>query len=75
MASARQGSLARSAALIALATLADHQLRYLLAYGSDAHAEMARQGHAYLFAALPVLIAFAVATVGAGLLRAAVGAR
>jgi hypothetical protein len=74
MASARQGSLARSAALIALATLADHQLRYLLAYGSGAHAELARQGHAYLSAALPVLIAFAVAALGAGLLRAAVGA-
>jgi hypothetical protein len=74
MAPARQGSLARSAALVALATLAVHQLRYLLAYRSDAHVEMARQGHAYLFAALPVLVAFAAATVGAGLLRAAVGA-
>jgi hypothetical protein len=74
MASARQGSLARSAALIALATLAAHQLRYLLAYGSGAHAEMARQGHAYLFSALPILIAFAAATLGAGLLRAAIGA-
>jgi hypothetical protein len=74
MAPARQGSSARSAALIALATLAVHQLRYLLAYGSGAHAEMARQGHAYLFGALPVLVAFAVATLAAGLLRAAVGA-
>jgi hypothetical protein len=74
MASARQGSLARTAALIALATLGVHQLRYLFAYGSDAHAEMARQGHAYLFAALPILIAFAVAAVGAGLVRAAIGA-
>jgi hypothetical protein len=36
----------RSAALIALATLAVHQLRYLLAYGSGAHGELLRQGHA-----------------------------
>ncbi len=73
MASARKGSLARSAALIALAELAVHQLRYQLAYGSQAHTELARQGHSYLFGALPILVAFAVATVGAGVVRAAAG--
>ena len=48
-----RGSTARSAALIALAALAVHQLRYLLAYGSAAHEQLLRQGHAYLFGALP----------------------
>ena len=40
----RQGSIARSAALIVLAALAVHQLRYLLAYGSGAHEQLARAG-------------------------------
>jgi hypothetical protein len=66
-----RGSTARSAALIALATLAVHQLRYLLAYGSSAHEQLLRQGHAYLFGALPILISFGVATIAAGLARAA----
>ena len=66
----RHGSIARSAALIALAALAVHQLRYLLAYGSDAHTELLRQGHAYLFQSLPVLIGFGLSTIAAGLVRA-----
>jgi hypothetical protein len=71
----RRGSTLRSAALIALAAFGVHQLRYLLAYGSSAHEELARQGHAYLSLALPVLVGFAVAALAAGLLRAATGAR
>ena len=67
----RHGAVPRSAALIALAALGVHQLRYLLAYGGGAHEELARQGHGYLFGALPILIGFAVATIAAGLLRAA----
>jgi hypothetical protein len=70
----RRGSTLRSAALIALAAFGVHQLRYLLAYGSAAHEELARQGHAYLSQALPVLVSFAVAALAAGLLRVAVGA-
>jgi hypothetical protein len=66
----RHGSTPRSAALIALAALAVHQLRYLLAYGSDAHAELLRQGHAYLFQSLPVLIGFGLSAIAAGLDRA-----
>jgi hypothetical protein len=70
----RQGSIPRSAALIALAALAVHQLRYLLAYGSTAHEELSRQGHAYLAQAIPLLIGFAAAALLAGLVRAASGA-
>jgi hypothetical protein len=66
----RHGSTPRSAALIALAALAVHQLRYLLAFGSDAHTELLRQGHAYLFQSLPVLIGFGLSAIAAGLLRA-----
>lgn len=67
----RHGSIARSAALIALAALGVHQLRYLIAYGGGAHEELAQQGHGYLFGALPILAGFAIATLAAGLLRAA----
>jgi len=66
----RYGSTPRSAALIALAALAVHQLRYLLAYGSDAHTELLRQGHAYLFQSLPVLIGFGLSAIAASLVRA-----
>lgn len=66
----RHGSIARSAALIALAALAVHQLRYLLAYGSDAHTELLRQGHAYLFQSVPVLIGFGLSAIAAGLVSA-----
>ncbi len=71
----RQGSIARSAALIALAALAVHQLRYLLAYGSDSGRQLSEQGHAYLLQALPLLIGFAAATLAAGLVRAALRSR
>jgi hypothetical protein len=66
----RHGSTPRSAALIALAALAVHQLRYLLAYGSGAHTELLREGHAYLFQSLPVLIGFGLSAIAAGLVRA-----
>jgi hypothetical protein len=69
----RQGSLSRSAALVALGALAVHQLRYLLAYGGAAHAELARQGHGYLTQVLPLVIGAAVAILAAGLVRAALG--
>jgi hypothetical protein len=69
----RQGSIPRSAALIALAALAVHQLRYLLAYGSASHEELSRQGHAYLTQALPLLVGFAAAALLAGLLKSALG--
>lgn len=71
----RQGSLSRSAALIALGALAVHQLRYQLAYGGSAHAELARQGHGYLTQALPMLIGVGIAALAAGLIRAALRPR
>jgi hypothetical protein len=74
MIAARKGSIVRSAALIALAALAVHQLRYVLAYGAGTHEELGRQGHAYLTHSLPVLIGFGVAILAAGLLRAALRA-
>ncbi len=70
----RPASIARSASLIALAALAVHQLRYLLAYGSGAHEQLARQGHGYLLEALPILAGFAIATLAGGLLRVALSA-
>jgi hypothetical protein len=65
------GSLPRSAALIALAALAVHELRYRLAFGANAGEELAHDGHAYLALALPVLVGFALAALAAGVVRAA----
>ena len=68
-------SLSRTAALIALGAFAVHQLRYLAGYGHEAGSELSRQGHGYLAGALPVLAAFLLSAVAAGLLRAALGRR
>jgi hypothetical protein len=67
----QRGSAVRSAALIALAALAVHQLRY---YGAGAHEALAGQAHGYLVHALPVLLGFGAAAIAAGLLRAALSA-
>ncbi len=64
---------ARAAALLPLAALGVHDLRYRLAYGGDAGHELARQGHAYLGIAKPlvgVLCALAAAEMVARLARA-----
>ena len=64
---------ARAAALLPLAALGVHDLRYRLAYGGDAGHELARQGHAYLGIAKPlvgVLCALAAAEAVARLARA-----
>jgi hypothetical protein len=58
---ARTSRAAGSAALLVLGALALHQLRYLLAYGGSAGAELERQGHAYLDLVAPLLVAAAVA--------------
>jgi hypothetical protein len=42
------GGAARAIALISLGALAVHELRYLVAYGHDADAALASQGHGYL---------------------------
>jgi membrane protease YdiL (CAAX protease family) len=59
----RTSRVAGSAALLAVGALALHQLRYLLAYGGQAGAELERQGHSYLELAAPLLVACAVALV------------
>ncbi len=66
-------SLARTAALIAVGAFVVHQLRYLAGYGDAAGSELSRQGHGYLAGAMPILAAFLISAVAAGLLRAALG--
>jgi hypothetical protein len=64
---------ARAAALLPLAALAVHDLRYRLAYGGDAGHELERQGHAYMGIAKPivgVLCALVAAELVARLARA-----
>lgn len=58
---------ARPAALLALGGLAVHQLRYLIAFGSEDAAALHREGHAYLAEAVPVLVALAIAAIAARL--------
>jgi hypothetical protein len=52
------------AALLPFAALVVHQLRYSLAFGGDAGAELARQGHSYLHSLVPWIVL--VLAVGAG---------
>jgi hypothetical protein len=44
------------AAVVPLAAFAVHQLRYLLAFGAGASAELQRQGHSYLHSVVPWLV-------------------
>jgi hypothetical protein len=44
------------AAVVPIAAFAVHQLRYLLAYGAGASAELQRQGHSYLHSVVPWLV-------------------
>jgi hypothetical protein len=60
----------RTAALVALGSFVVHQLRYLLAYGSESGAALAHQGHAYLVHAVPALIGFGFASLAAGVVKA-----
>jgi hypothetical protein len=61
----------RSAALLALAALAVHEARYLLAYGAHAGRVEAASGHAYLQVAAPLLAAAAGAAIVASVLAPA----
>ena len=63
----------RATALITAASLALHELRYVLGYGSHAHEALASQGHSYLplaAALAAVLLALAAAHLLARLARA-----
>ena len=63
--------IGRAAGLLTLGALAVHQLRYLVAYGAGGGEALHREGHGYLLAAIPVIVALAAAAVMAGLLVAA----
>jgi hypothetical protein len=58
------GGLAR-AAVVPVAAMAVHQLRYQLAFGASAGVELQRQGHAYLHSLAPWLVVALAWTVGA----------
>lgn len=62
----RQAALGalRRAALLPPAAFAVHQLRYLLAYGGGASAELRETGHSYLHSIVPWLVAVIALTVG-----------
>jgi hypothetical protein len=62
------GFLGRAAAVPA-AALAVHQLRFLLAFGAGASAQLARQGHSYLHSLVPWILLLVGIAVG-GFLRA-----
>lgn len=67
-ASGRFSRLAQSA-LLPPAAFAVHELRYLLAYGGQAGAELQRTGHSYLHSLVPWIILLLALAVG-GFLRA-----
>ncbi len=60
----RAFGLARAGA-VPIAAFAVHQLRYRLAFGAGASAELQRQGHSYLHSAVPWLILALGLSVGA----------
>lgn len=64
------GSISRCASLLALALLALHQLRYLLAFGSESGAVLEQHGHSYLEEALPAVVGLSLALLAARLLIA-----
>src|SRR3954453_21720943 len=62
----------RAAGLLAGGAFALHQLRYLLGYGDDSHAQLGAQGHAYMTVLAPVVavaLMLVMADFGARLLR------
>ena len=69
------GSRLRRAVLLAVAALAVHEARYLLAYGADAGRAEAATGHAYLHVVGPLLGALAVAVLLVSVLAPAIHRR
>jgi hypothetical protein len=55
----------RGAALLPLGTLAVHQLRYVLAYGSDAGRELVSNGDTYIHSVLPMCLGLLLLPAGA----------
>lgn len=64
--------LMRRIGLLVLAALGVHQLRYLIAYGSDSAGALDRQGHGYLTALLPDLVGIATVLIVATLAATAI---
>ena len=64
---ARRGALGRLApiALVPAAAFAVHQLRYLLAFGGAAGAELQRQGHSYMHSLVPWIVLLVALAAGA----------
>jgi len=71
----RTAHRARLAAILALGAFAVHQLRYLIAFGSSSSEELARQGHGYMAACLPILGVFTISALLGTLIRGRFGAR
>ncbi len=65
----------RAAALMPAAVLTVHQLRFQLAFGADANAKLASEGHAYLGAFAPLAAMLVAIAVGLFLARIALAAR
>jgi hypothetical protein len=64
----------RLAAILAVGAFALHQLRYLIAFGGSASAEMAQHGHGYMTDLLPALAVLVLAGALATLIRGTEGA-
>ena len=71
----RRAHRARLAAILPLGAFAVHQLRYLIAFGSSSSEELARQGHGYMAAWLPILGVFTISALLGTLIRGRFGAR
>lgn len=64
----------RLASILAIGAFALHQLRYLLAFGGSASAELAQEGHRYMAALLPSVSVLVLAAILATLIRGTEGA-
>jgi hypothetical protein len=64
----------RLAAILALGAFAVHQLRYLIAFGGSASAELAQHGHGYMTDLLPALAVLVLAGALTTLIRGTEGA-
>lgn len=64
----------RLASILAVAAFALHQLRFLLAFGGSASAELGQEGHRYMSDLLPPLSVLVLAAVVATLIRGTEGA-
>jgi hypothetical protein len=64
----------RLASILAIGAFALHQLRYLIAFGGSASAELAQEGHRYMSDLLPAVSVLVLAGIVATLIRGTEGA-